>query len=148
MAATKQMIKKITHQNQTYAIAILHDFNEEGIHFCTPDDFSQQLAFINYSKNHQIPAHVHNPVKRNVSYTLETLVVRKGKIRIDFYTQKKKYFESHIFVTGDVILLKSGGHGITILEKTELIEVKQGPYAGDQDKTRFKSINPKSLKLK
>lgn len=29
------------------------------------------------------------------------------------------------------------GHGFEILEETEMIEVKQGPYAGEQDKTRF-----------
>jgi hypothetical protein len=33
-----------------------------------------------------------------------------------------------------VILLATGGHGFEVLEEIEMIEVKQGPYAGDQDK--------------
>ena len=41
---------------------------------------------------------------------------------------------------GDVILLATGGHGFEVLEEIEMIEVKQGPYAGDQDKTRFDGI--------
>jgi hypothetical protein len=41
---------------------------------------------------------------------------------------------------GDVILLASGGHGFEVLEEIEMIEVKQGPYAGDQDKTRFNRL--------
>jgi hypothetical protein len=45
--------------------------------------------------------------------------------------------------TGDVILLIQGGHGFEMLEETEIIEVKQGPYAGEQDKTRFKDIRGK-----
>jgi hypothetical protein len=36
-----------------------------------------------------------------------------------------------------VIVLVSGGHGFEMLEETEMIEVKQGPYTGDADKIRF-----------
>jgi len=39
-----------------------------------------------------------------------------------------------------VILLATGGHGFEVLEESEMIEVKQGPYAGDADKTRFAGI--------
>ena len=39
--------------------------------------------------------------------------------------------------TGDVVLLAHGGHGFKMLEKSEIIEVKQGPYSDDNDKTRF-----------
>ena len=38
--------------------------------------------------------------------------------------------------TGDTILLTSGGHGFKVLEEVEMIEVKQGPYSGEMDKTR------------
>ena len=33
------------------------------------------------------------------------------------------------------------------MEDVEMIEVKQGPYAGEQDKTRFKGINPTQVRL-
>jgi hypothetical protein len=55
------------------------------------------------------------------------------------------YLESRILSAGDVILLAFGGHGFEMLEPTEIIEVKQGPYAGDQDKTRFESIHPDEI---
>ena len=42
---------------------------------------------------------------------------------------------------GDVALLIEGGHGFEVIEDVEMIEVKQGPYAGEQDKTRFKGID-------
>ena len=64
----------------------------------------------------------------------------KNKIKDN---ENKNYIESRILLSGDVILLSKGGHGFLMLEDTEMIEVKQGPYAGDQDKERFgfKNIN-------
>lgn len=139
------MIQEIRHNNQLLAIIISSKYSETGIHFFTPDDFSQQLAFMKHPVGKIIQPHVHNPVKREVYFTKETLFIRKGKIRIDFYTDQQNYIESHILETGDVILLSEGGHGFTMLEETEMIEVKQGPYAGDNDKIRF---NPTNINLK
>ena len=46
------------------------------------------------------------------------------------------YLESRVLEGGDTILLAGGGHGFEVLEDLAMIEVKQGPYAGDdgQDK--------------
>jgi mannose-6-phosphate isomerase-like protein (cupin superfamily) len=140
------MLKKITYNNQLLAIIISNKFNEKGIHFFTPDEFSQQLAFMKHPKGKHIQAHVHNSVPREVEYTQEVLFIRKGKVRVDFFDNDKNYLESSILETGDVILLAHGGHGFEILEETEMIEVKQGPYAGDKDKTRFQT-SIKNLKI-
>ena len=35
---------------------------------------------------------------------------------------------------GDIIILFEGGHGFKILEKSKIIEVKQGPYVEGKDK--------------
>jgi len=132
------MTKTIKHGEETIAIIIPAEFEKDGIEFFTPDDFSQQLAYMKRPAGHVIASHVHNKVQRSVQYTLETLFIRKGKLRIDFYTRDKKYLESAVLKTGDVILLASGGHGFEMLETTEMIEVKQGPYSGtDSDKIRF-----------
>ena len=45
-------------------------------------------------------------------------------------------------------MLVAGGHGFEMLEPTEIIEVKQGPYSGDQDKTRFEPVSNDLVKLK
>ena len=95
-----------------------------------------------------IPPHVHNPVAREVQYTLEVLFLKKGKMRVDFYDTNKHYLESHLLGSGDVILLITGGHGFEVLEEIEMYEVKQGPYAGDNDKTRFESINSMHIFIK
>ena len=131
------MIEQISHNKETIALIIRHDQNERGIHFFTPPEFSQQLAFMNRAKGYRIAPHVHKVLRREVFYTQEVLFVRKGKVKIDLYDKDQNYLESRILETGDVILLASGGHGFEMLEQTEIIEVKQGPYSGDQDKTRF-----------
>ncbi len=132
------MIEKIEHNNQLLAILIRTGFVKEGIHFFTPDDFSQQLAYMNRPKGYVIDPHVHNSIPREVTYTQEVLFIKSGKVRVDFYSNEKKYLESRELNKGDVILLASGGHGFEMLENAEMIEVKQGPYSGDMDKVRFK----------
>ena len=141
------MLQEIRFNNQLLAIIISNKYSEPGIHFFTPDDFSQQLAFMKHQVGKIIQPHVHNPVQREVHFTKEALFIRKGKIRIDFYTDQQNYIESHILETGDVILLSEGGHGFEILEETEMIEVKQGPYAGDKDKTRFEPVTEDKVKF-
>lgn len=132
-----QHIEYIKDKEQVLAIVISHQFNEKGIHFFTPDEFSQQLAYMNHSKGKIIDPHYHNPVERNVVYTQEVLIIKKGKLKVDFYDDKQIHLQSIIIEAGDIILLASGGHGFEVIEDIEMVEVKQGPYKGDADKTRF-----------
>jgi len=130
-------IKKIKNKSQLIAIIIKSSFSKKGIKFLTPDDFSQQLAYMQRPKGYKITPHVHKPVPRQVLYTRETLFIKSGRIKIDFYTEEKKYIKSTIVGAGDVVFIASGGHGFTMLEASEIIEVKQGPYPGEEDKERF-----------
>lgn len=132
------MVNTIYDQDKhIIAIIVKGNYDKPGISFFTPDDFSQQLAYMHHPEGHVILPHIHNEVKREVLYTKEVLVLKKGKLRCDFYTEQKEYLESVIVEAGDVLLLASGGHGFECLEETEMFEIKQGPYAGEADKTRF-----------
>ena len=142
------MIKKIYDGDTLLAIIISHKFSEPGIHFFTPDDFSQQLAYMKHPKGKAIIPHVHNLVQRQVEYTQEIIFIKSGKIRVDFYDMKQKYIESYVLSKHDVILLIKGGHGFEVLEDIEMFEIKQGPYLGENDKTRFTGIDPGEIKLK
>ncbi len=141
------MIKEITHQNQLIAFIISARFNQPGIHFFTPPDFSQQLAYINHPVGKIIQPHIHNHVLREVRFTQEVLFIRKGKLRVDFYNCQQEYIESWMLEAGDVILLVNGGHGFEIVEEIEMIEVKQGPYIGEQDRIKFTGIITDEVKL-
>jgi hypothetical protein len=142
------LMSEIRHNGELFAIILRKDFDQPGIHFFTPDSFSQQLAYMHHPAGKIIQAHVHNPVPREVHYTLEVLFIKRGKVRIDFFDNDQNYLESRILKTGDVILLAKGGHGFEVLEELEMYEVKQGPYAGELDKTRFDGgLPPGNLKF-
>ena len=142
------MIENIINNSKTFAIIIRSNYNQEGIKFFTPSEFSQQLGYMNRPKGYEIAPHLHKKIQRNVEATQETLLIKSGKVRIDFYDEKKDYLISKILYKGDVILLITGGHGFEMLEQSEMIEIKQGPYHnGDADKTRFKSINKDKIKI-
>lgn len=139
------MIEYVKLQDQTLAIIIRAGFRKDGIEFFTPNDYSQQLAYMNRPKGYRIVPHVHNEVHRDVFLTQEVLFIRSGRVLVDFYDQQRRHVTDIVLEKGDVILLAAGGHGFTMLEAAEMIEVKQGPYAGDKDKTRFDSATGKDL---
>ncbi len=139
------MIENVSYKGRTLAIIIRNDHHEEGIHFLTEDDYSQQLAYMHHPKGKIIEAHVHNFEDRNVVYTQEVLVIRKGVLRVDFYTEDCNYIESYVLKAGDIILLASGGHGFKVLEEVEMVEIKQGPYLGERDKTRFDGVDEEDI---
>ena len=140
-----QLIKK---KDRLLAILIKNNYCCEGVDFLTPNEFSQQLAYMHHPAGKMIDAHVHNLVHRNVAFTQEVLFIKKGKLRVDFYDDYKDYLESRILEAGDTILLTSGGHVFKVLEEVEMIEVKQGPYSGDMDKTRFEGITDEEVVIK
>lgn len=142
------MIENIMDGDRTLALLLRAEYHRDGIEFFTPSDFSQQLGYMNRPQGHVIPPHVHNIVTREVSYTKEVLFIKSGRVRVDFYDDKQNYLESRILRKGDVLLLAFGGHGFEMLEPTEMIEVKQGPYAGDSDKSVFTGISSAQARIK
>jgi hypothetical protein len=142
------LVESVKHIGRELALILRRSFFSEGIEFFTPSDFSQQLGYMNRPQGYVIPPHVHNPVPREVRFTKEVLFIKSGRVRVDFYDDDQNYLESRILEQGDVILLAFGGHGFQMLEPTEIIEVKQGPYAGEADKIRFEPIRSDQVRLK
>ncbi len=131
------MLEEIVHDGQVFAIILRNSYSKPGITFLTPDDYGQQLGYMHHPKGKVIAPHVHNTVARQVETTQEVLFIKRGKLRVDFYTRERVFTESRVLDAGDIILLASGGHGFEALEELEMVEVKQGPYVGGLDKTRF-----------
>ena len=142
------MLERIKYKSKILAIIIRNSYEQEGIDFFTPENFSQQIGYMKRPSGYEIKPHLHIPVKREVSFTKEVLFIKQGRVRVDFYNDSEEYIESKIISQGDVILLAFGGHGFKILEDAEIIEVKQGPYAGEKDKKRFDGISSEFIKIK
>jgi hypothetical protein len=141
------MIENITHLGRILAVLLRTTYKDLGIKFFTPNEFSQQLAYMNRPQGYVIQPHGHNSVLRQVHFTKEVLFIKSGRVRVDFYDDMENYLESRILNPGDVLLLAFGGHGFEMLEASEIIEVKQGPYAGDADKTRFIGITSDKARI-
>ncbi len=135
------MIEYVRNGGLLYAVIVRSGHVQKGLDFFTSETDSQQIGCVGHPKGFEVDAHVHNSVKREVFYTSETLVIKKGRVRADIYDNEKKYVESKILEEGDVILFAGGGHGFKFLEDCQMVEIKQGPYAKEADKVRFKGID-------
>lgn len=140
-----EIIIKIEHDGTLFATIVDSSFSEPGVSFITPNSSSLQLGFIAQPEGKSIKAHYHRPTTRELYFTNEVLIIRKGKLRVDFYNEERIYLESYILKTGDIILLEAGGHGFEVLEEVDIIEVKQGPYVEGEDKDRFDGVDSKNI---
>jgi hypothetical protein len=139
------IVERIESSGKLLALIVRRQHDQQGITFFTPSELSQQLAYMHHPAGKVIAPHVHNPMPRQVVMTQETLLIRRGKLRVDFFDETRNYVTSRILEAGDVILLVQGGHGFEVLEELEMFEVKQGPYTSDADKTRFEATLPAQL---
>jgi hypothetical protein len=131
------MIEEIRDNDTIFAIIIKSYFRKDGIEFFTPNQFSQQLGYMNRPKGYFVEPHSHKRVERRVTLTQEVLLIRSGKVKITIFDNNHDFVKECIMEAGDTILLANGGHGLEMLEDSEIIEIKQGPYGGDDDKVRF-----------
>lgn len=141
-------VEKIFNGKQFLGLIIRKDYHDSGIQFLTGDDSPQQLGYMNRAKDYVIAPHVHNTVPRTVELTQEVLIIQRGKVRVDFYDDEQNYLESRVAYEGDVVYLGYGGHGFKMLEDSEIVEVKQGPYCGTLDKVRFAPIAEDKVVIK
>lgn len=137
--ATPQPVERVTDDatGAQLALVIRAGSGQPGINFLTTDESVHQLGVLRWPQGHLIGAHVHNPMTRTIDSTQEVLFIRSGRVRADLYGNDRSYHSSVELGAGDVILLASGGHGFEILEDADIVEVKQGPYRGEAEKTRF-----------
>ncbi len=127
------------------ALVIRSTFRVIGLSFLTDDSSVLQVGYMTRPNGEVIVAHVHEPVARSIVGTQEVLIMQEGKVRLDLFTQARKYVASVTLSAGDLVLLSEGGHGIEVLEEARIIEIKQGPFVDGKDKTRFDPALPQSL---
>ena len=134
----RKSIIEIKYKKKLYALIIKRErkFIKKGVDFVTRPKDLIQLGFLNHNKSYRINSHIHLKKPRIINYCTEVLLIEKGKVKIIFYdSNKKNIYKNKILKKGDIIILFQGGHGFKIMGKTQIIEIKQGPYIEDQDKT-------------
>jgi len=143
------MIEKIAHKGKLYALIIRSKkIRKTGVHFISPKKLTHQVGFINRPQGYLIKPHTHKNFLRKIHKTSEILFVKSGILRVDFYTNKKKYLFSKLLKREDLIILNDGSHGFKMIKKCKLIEVKQGPFFKSLDKKRFEKVEEEKIKIK
>ena len=130
-------VEHIAWNGKPLAYIIRSEIDPKETTFVTPGEFKQQVGFIVYSAGTEISRHVHRPVERHLHETSEVLVVRRGHCEVDLYNEERSLVAVRKLHPGDILILVGGGHGFRMLEDTVLLEVKQGPYTGVEERERF-----------
>ncbi|MFI5212896.1 MAG: cupin domain-containing protein [Gemmatimonadales bacterium] len=128
-------VERVTHKGNQLAIILRVGGGDPGTRFVTTSDAPLQLGEINLPAGHKIAPHAHNLGTRTITETHEFLHVLSGTVRVNLYSSGKEPVATRQLTAGDTILLTGGAHGFEFLTPCHLIEVKQGPYLGDKDKT-------------
>lgn len=103
---------------------------EPGAAFFTDPSAPQQVARLTFARGHVVAPHRHRRRALLLTRTTEVLVIEEGKARIDLFARDGRALATRVLQAGDLAVLLDGGHGLTMLERTVILEIKQGPYRG------------------
>lgn len=132
-----EKIEEISWNGQVLVFLIRAEVNPQKTVFPVPNNLSFQLGFIVYPQGGEVIRHLHKPIERHIVGTSEVLMVKKGRCEIDVYNRVREKIATRELRVGDIVLMIDGGHGFRMLEDTVLVEIKQGPYTGIDEKERF-----------
>ena len=132
-------IEKIEHNGVLYALIFRKEIAVgDGVKFLTPSDYPLQLGLIERKEGYSFRPHIHRDMHYEVNITQEFLYVEKGRLKTTLYDHDWKIIYQTELRCGDFFFSVTGGHSFDVIEDVRLIEVKQGPYPGDQYAKRFK----------
>lgn len=136
-SSATDLVEWIHFEGKPLVLIVRAAYRPTTTEFLTPPAFKQQVGFVVYPEGGEIHRHDHRPLERHLVGTSEVLVVRAGRCEIDVYNDARELVTTRELRAGDVMLMVGGGHGFRMLEDTVLLEVKQGPYTGLEEKELF-----------
>jgi len=132
-----ELVEHIVSNGSSLAYIIRAEIEPKKTTFLTPSDLKQQVGFVVYPAGGEVRRHVHRSIERRLVGTSEVIIVRKGRCEIDVYDNDRILVATRELFPGDIMLMTGGGHGFRMIEDTVLLEVKQGPYTGIDEKEHF-----------
>lgn len=131
------MIEHIVWNDEPLAYIIRAELQPEKTTFLTPEEFNLQLGFVVYPSGGEVVRHIHLPLERHIVGTAEVIFIKQGRCEVDIYAVDRTLVATRELREGDVLLTVQGGHGFRMIEDTVILEIKQGPYIGLDEKERF-----------
>jgi hypothetical protein len=132
-----ELIEIVRADDQPLGYIIRSSFSPTQTTFVTAPEHKQQVGYVVYPAGGEVARHFHRPLERHLIGTSEVLIVKSGRCLIDLYNDKRQLVATRELGPGDVMIMIGGGHGFRMLEDTVLLEVKQGPYTGIDEKEKF-----------
>lgn len=131
-------IDHVRKDNILYALIISGSFEiEKGVRFYPNDQNFLQIGLMGYDKGHKLKPHMHKSTKLVIDAIQEVLYIKRGKVRVDIYDESKNVICTRVLEKGDLILLIRGGHSFEMIEDSQIIEIKQGPYLGQENDKEY-----------
>ncbi|MBS1195277.1 MAG: Conserved hypothetical cytosolic protein [Methanomicrobia archaeon] len=125
------MLDRITSPEGTLlALVARSGDTPPGVNFISDPGYPLQVAVNVYASGDAVRAHRHPDRDLHISTIQEVLHIDSGRVIADIMDHSGALVQSVPLSGGDTIFFIAGGHGLRILEKTKIIEVKQGPYRG------------------
>jgi len=131
------LVERIYHNETCLTYIVRASFLPGETTFLTPPDYKQQVGYVVYPFGGEVKRHAHRSLERHISGTSEVIIVKKGHCLLSVYSDDHELVATRELHPGDLMLMVAGGHGFHMLEDTTLLEIKQGPYTGVDEKVRF-----------
>ncbi len=132
-------IQEIKEGGKTRAILYRKTIRANGVKFLTPTSYPLQIGLIEHSEGKNVPLHIHRDMRYDVNTTQEVLYIEKGTVDITLADENWEVFKKFTLTAGDFVLFVSGAHGVDIKKGARVIEIKQGPYPGDDYAKRYQN---------
>lgn len=132
------MIERIESHGELLAMVIRAGYKPEHTHFVTSEKEGLQLGFHARKQGERVKAHRSLHFDHHTQHPLcKIYYLQNGKATIDMYDRQDQQISVITIHPGDTIIFFSGGHGLTFMEDSQMIEVKQGPYRQRDNEKRF-----------
>tara|TARA_B100000780_G_scaffold261739_1_gene214382 strand:+ start:50 stop:448 length:399 start_codon:yes stop_codon:yes gene_type:complete len=126
------MIEKFIYTNKVYAEIIRSNIKSKTTKFFSNPKSSFQFGIVSHEKGYKEAPHYHKKILRKINDLQQVLFVQTGKVEVKFYNKNKKLIKKIIVKKGDSINIIQGIHAIKMLENSQCISVKQGPFISDK----------------
>lgn len=131
-------IKNVIHNGQTYALFVTGKPQVDGAKFFTEQSDEFQIGILERGTGYEVKPHRHPARSDVVAGTSEFLYVQEGAAEVKVFDDEWNEIHKQIVSAGDFLVFFRGGHALTMLQETRLIEVKQGPFKGDKEGKEYR----------
>ena len=110
----------------------------DGIRFLTNDNDPLQVGIFERQAGYEVIPHTHNPRKIDIEHPGEFIWIQEGRVKLEIFDDAWSVIGEAQLHAGDCLVIMQGGHALTMLEPTRMLEVKQGPYPGREEEKTFR----------